>query len=188
MTKNLPSNLWNSPAIRERLELEATFDCARGVSLKKHYWVIVPHADGEQGFIVLSNFDPNDPANMMPHEMQQQFAIEIQRMLQKEAHHDGLWVVGFTHPPSTYQVITDTGDNVWGRTICLWLDGDGDPQYTVESDIDFVQQIQNGVEYYANLANEAHEAWKEMYSMSVLKDDMGLKEENIVRPALETLN
>ncbi len=183
--KSLPSNLWNSPVIKKRLAQEAAFECAWGVPDKKQYWCMVPLADSKDGFTVLKNYGTNH-MNADPHEMQQVFARKIMTELQQKAHFDGLWLVGFTHPPTTYQTLTDT-DNCWGRLIAIWFDEDGDPQYTLESDLPYIKQAEVGEQYYVGLANQAHDQWKAIYGKKAMKNDMMLKESQTSKAALEAL-
>jgi hypothetical protein len=190
--KSLPSELWNSPVIKKRLFAEACFECDWGISHKKFYWVMVPHADSKDGVITLLNYEQS-VINDDPQDIQKRFARKLMVELQRKMHHDGLWIVGFTHPPyrTTHEIITDTGDNCWNRLFAIWLDADGDPQYTFESDLPFVQQIEGGddkaVERYMGLAAKSHQQWKEIYGPMAMKRDMMLKEGQSRRAALEAL-
>lgn len=183
---NLPQNLWKSPVIKARLDMEAAFECRHGISDKKHYWVLVPESDTRNGVVILKNFEPN-LQDVEPHEMQQEFARQVQQMLQKEASFDGLWLVGYTHPPSSYGVLTDT-ENCWNRLIAIWHDQDGDPQYTLESDLPFINQLQAGEMYYVELAHQSHKQWEKIYGRKAMKSDMLLEEGQTTKAALEALN
>lgn len=182
---DLPSNLWKSPIIKERLVLEANFDGNHGLPAKPFFWVLVPEADRKDGTIVLKNFEPSI-SNIEPHPLQQDFARGLQQELQKEAGFNGLWLVGWTHPPSSYGALTDT-DNCWNRLIFIWHDKDGDPQYTVESELPFVNVIQHGMDYYVGLAHKSHDQWREIYSEKAMKQDMMLTEDQQKRMTLEAL-
>lgn len=185
MKKYLPSNLWKSPVILKRLYAEACFECEWGVSEKKHYWCMVPMSDSKDGINVLKNYE-DGISNADPHDMQQVFASKIMTELQQEAHFDGLWLVGFTHPPTSYGVLTDT-ENCWSRWIAIWFDEDGDPQFTLESDLPFMNQVEMGAPYYVGLAQKSHAQWKEMYGRKAMKSDMILKEGQSSKAALEAL-
>lgn len=182
---DLPSNLWKSPVIQSRFLLEANFEGHRGFAAKPYYWVIVPEADTKEGHIVIKNFKPN-LQDAEPHPLQQDFAQGLQDQLMKEAHFYGLWTVGWTHPPSAYDTLTDT-NNCWGRLIFIWHDKDGDPQYTLESELDFIEVIKHGMDYYLGLANDAHQQWREVYSDSILKSDMMLTEDQQKKASIEAL-
>jgi len=181
----LPNNLWKSPVIKKRLLMEACFEGNRGISDRKFYWCSVPEADSKDGFVVIKNFEVNIQ-NQEPHPLQQDFAIALQKQLMKELHFNGLWLCGWTHPPTAYDLLTDAS-NCWGRMIFIWHDADGDPQYTLESEMDFAIMVQNGFEYYLKLAHEAHEGWREIYSDKILKADMLLTEDQQKKAALEAL-
>lgn len=181
----LPDNLWKSPVIQARLYQEACFECQWGISEKPHYWVIVPYADSKAGTNVLKNYEAG-LTNADPHEIQQEFARIIYDGLMREAHYDGLWLVGYTHPPSTYGAITET-DTVWGRLIAIWFDGHGDPQFTMESDLHIGQQLEAGEAYYVGLAMKSYEQWKEMFGPKAMKEDMMLHETQQRAEALEAL-
>lgn len=185
MPKTLPSELWKSPVIQKRLFAEACFECDWGIAEKKFYWCMVPMADSRSGVQVLQNYETNH-SNGDPHDMQQNFAHKIMQELQKQAHFDGLWLVGFTNPPTTYETLTDA-DNCWNRLIAIWFDEDGDPQYTVESDFPFIKQLEMGEQYYVGLAQQAHASWTEMYGKKAMKTDFMLKEGQTNKAALEAL-
>ncbi len=183
----LPANIWNSKAIRNRLFAEASFECAHGMPSKFHYWVVVPEGDTMRGQIVLKNYTAS-PLSIDPHEMQQEFARQVREVLQKELHHDGVWVVGWTHPPEAWEAVRIDGDNVWGRLIMIWLDEDADPQYTVESDLPFLAMVEAGIENYLGQAARAHEAWSKEYGKKAMKEDFGIKANQTTKEALATLH
>ena len=146
--KHLPENIWQSPVIRKRLEAEAAFECAHGSPQKPQYWICVPDATNisSRHNAVLKNYNAG-VLDIDPHEMQQSFVQELRYRLQKEVGHDGVWIAGFTHPPATFEAIKVDGDNCWNRLVMIWLDGDCDPQFTVEFDRPFVELIQEGGHY-----------------------------------------
>jgi hypothetical protein len=184
--RHLPENLWKSPFIKKRLDQEANFECAWGLPSKPHYWVQVPNADTKKGNVTLSNYEPS-VENVNPHEIQQIFAKELHDFVMKEAHFDGLWIVGYTHPPSSYAALTDT-DNVWGRLIMIWCDEDGDPQYTAEFDRPFYEMLQDGILHFANQAHHAHLGFLDVCGKGMMKE-LSLKEGvHQHRAALESLN
>lgn len=187
MKRITPSDLWKSTVIHNRLMAEAYFESANhGKSEKKQFWFMAPQADSGKGHIGIRNYEGGGIQDVDPHEIQQKFAMDLMEKLMKEAHFDGLWLVGFTHPPTVYEVMTDT-ENVWKRLVFLWLDSHGDPQYTVESDLPFIQQVQAGVDYYVGLAFQSHKSWLEEYGPKAMKSDMALKESQISSPAMEAL-
>lgn len=185
--KHLPDNVWKSKALLRRLKAEAGFESNNGSPEKQHYWVLVPQADTRADEIILKNFEES-PLDCLPHEIQQDMARQIRQELQRNQHYDGIWIVGWTHPPASWDVVRIDGDNCWGRLIMIWLDEDADPQYTVESDIHIATMVQNGIETYLNHAAEAHQRWLEEYGPKAMKNDMGIKEEQTVKETLSTIH
>lgn len=183
----LPENVWKSKVILNRLEAEARFESNFGFAEKKHYWFTVPEGDSKRGNIELRNFRPSE-FDADPHPHQKGMAINLQSALQKEAGFDGVWIVGWTHPPSMAELIRIDGDNCWSRLVMIWLDEDADPKYTLESDIPIFEMIQNGIEYYLSLAHQAHEKWDEAYGKRAMKDDFQIKEGQMKKAALSTIN
>ena len=181
----LPSNLWKSPVIQDRLIQEALFDCRYGVPAKPYFDVIVPQADTKSGHIQLRNYTPS-MAEVAPHPIQTQFAKNLLDILMKEAHFNGLWLVGWTHPPTTYAALTEM-DNAWQRLIIIWLDKDGDPQYTIDYDKPVIEIIADGLELHTQKIVGAHDQWREIYSDTKMKTDMALTEDQQKRMTLEAL-
>lgn len=183
----LPEEIWNSKVIKKRMRDEAHFECSHGLPIKAHYWFTVPQGDTRRGNLELRNFMPG-VLDIDPHEHQKGMARTLRESLQREAHHDGVWILGWTHPPSSTDAILEDGDNCWGRLVMIWLDEDADPQYTVESDLPIAQMISHGMQYYIDLAQQAHERWKESYGKKALKEDFGITSEQQTKKALEALN
>jgi len=185
MKANLPENIWNSPAIRKRLWQEAGFDIDRGV-FKQQYWMLVPEAPSMRGEITLRNYTPS-VIDVDPHELQVHFAKEMREALQRTVAHDGVWIVGYTHPPGSDQVVRVDGDNAWNRIIMIWLDEDADAQFTVESDLPFIDMVTAGKHYYCNLADQAWEKYEEAFGKRAMKGDFMLSEDQKNKEALSTL-
>lgn len=70
----------------------------------------------------------------------------------------------------------------------IWLDEDGDPQYTVESSLPIIEIIDGGIANYITQAERAHEAWSEAYGKKAVKDDFGIKEHQQTQEVLSSLN
>lgn len=184
---NLPQNTYKSEIIRQRLFLEAGYEGVHGVSQKPYFWVVVPEADTKRGKIVLKNFKETE-TDVAPHPIQIEFAKELLERLQRTTHHDGIWIVGWTHPPDFSQIIRVDGDNVWSRLIMIWLDKDADPQFTLDSEMPVAQMVENGSAYYANLAEDAYETFMEEYSEGRMKEEMGLSDDQMTKAVLSSLN
>jgi hypothetical protein len=184
---SLPQNLWTSEIIKRRLLQEAGFECRYGIPEKKQYWIVAPEADTGRGKHVLMNFKPSF-MDIEPHNAQQQFALMLQAVVQFEAGHDGLWLVGWTHPPTTAEAVRVDGDNAWGRLVMLWLDSDGDPKFVAESDLPFADMVEHGVEYYCGMAEQSYAQFNEMVGAQAMKADFGIKEEQQTKAVLGSLH
>lgn len=186
----LPQNLWESPPLRRRLDQEAAFESSQGYAPVPQYYAAVPHTDSPSGSIELRNYDPEDARTPDPHELQIDFAQMYRQNLQRELHHDGVWIVGWTHPPRIQSKILmpdAVDDNCFGRLIAIWLDADGDPQFTYETESEFADIIQNGGHYYLEQAERAWQMWNEDYGKKALKSDFGLTEGEQRKEVLEGL-
>lgn len=189
MSMNLPDNIWLSPVIKKRLLMEAGFESTNhGRPPKAQYWFSAPMATDLKSRmgVTLKNYVPG-VFDVDPHDMQMAFASELRWRLQQNIGHDGLWIAGWTHPPGNDQTIRVDGDNAWNRLVMVWLDGDGDPQFTVESDLPFVEMISRGGYYYIEMAEEAYQAYVEAYGLKAMKDDLGLGEDQMTKAALAAL-
>lgn len=184
---HLPENIWNSQVIKKRLWNEANFESNNGAPAKAHYWIVAPTVDGSRDHHILKNFSVGI-MDVEPHDMQMAFAQELRYRLQKDLSHDGLWLVGWTHPPASWEAIKVDGDNCWNRLVMVWLDEDADPHFTVETDIPFVEMIGRGGHYYLELAEEAHKTWAEAYGKKARRDDFGLRDDQQTKKALAALN
>ncbi len=182
---DLPENLWKSPVIQQRLVQEALFDCRYGVPAEPFFDVIVPQADTKSDCIQLRNYTPS-MSRVAPHPIQVQFAKNLLSILMKELHFNGLWIVGWTHPPTAYAALTDM-DNAWQRLIIIWLDKDGDPQYTIDYDKPVVDIIADGLQRHVEKIEDAHQQWREIYSNERMKEDMLLTDEQQKRVTLESM-
>lgn len=184
----LSDAIWDSPVLRQRLKAEAAFESRNGRPEKAQYCVFAPHNGGGRACNTLRNYKP-EVLDIDPHEMQVAFAQELRWRLQKELHHDGIWLVGWTHPPSTHQAIMVEGDNCWSRMVILWLDEDADPQFCLDiDDTPFVEMIQRGGRYYLDMSERAWLEWSKDYGKRAIKDDFGLREDQTKKAVLSSIN
>ena len=185
----LTSEIWKSPIIQRRFQQEACFETnRRGKASRPLYCVCVPDPETRRGCNVMQNYPDDSIFFADPHPAQCSMAAFVSDKLNRNEHHDGLWVVGWTHPPTVNDLIkSGDGNECWGRLIMLWLDEDGDPQFTVESDNDFTEMIEAGDQYYVGLAAEAWTKWDDAFGKKAQKSDFGLKEHEIKKEVLESL-
>lgn len=181
--KNIPEDVYKAQVLRDHLFLEAAADTGRGVPQKKYFHVNVPEVSTRRGVITLKNYTPSE-FDIAPHPVQLDLSQKIMSMLNKEYHHDGIWVVGWTHPPDFDQLIRIDGDNVWSRMIMIYLDKDADYQFVVESEMPIATMIENGIEYYCGLCEEAFDT----YSRDFSHESLGISESQLNKATLQSLN
>jgi len=185
--QHIPEDVYKSMIIRDNLIIEAHFEGKNGRASKPYFWVTVPEADTKRGCVILKNFKESE-FEIAPHPVQQQFSRELQAHLQREHHHDGMWIVGWTHPPEFADLIRIDGDNVWSRMIVCYLDSDADWQFSIDFERPVAEMIEDGVAYFGDQASNAFETWRTEYSAKKMKDDMGLKDNQMTKATLSSLH
>lgn len=94
------------------------------------------------------------------------FAQDLLTMLNKELHHDGAWVIVFTHPKPREHVLASHGD--YARFAIMWMDRDGDVQFTHDwlekqgEIFDFADVLKAGREVWCEHAEQAWKIWHTM--------------------------
>jgi len=112
-------------AMRDRFDMEGEFEQDGAAFIAQNSGLIVPNPGGGWWAAVQrTNGDVHRYANTKlvidPTDDQQAWQMTLLRLLNREIHHMGAWVVGWTH------------DNT--RAIWMWLDNDGDVQFTTDND------------------------------------------------------
>ena len=142
MGHKLDITLLTTPVLIRRLSLEAD---------EGPFWVLGTYSNGKR-FALL----PEKPIPP-PVEEQKVFASDMVQMLNEDLHHDGAWFVGFTNPLDP--VIPFLASTYYGRFFFLWIDQDGDPQFTIENDEQFWQVLQAGPDEWLGHAETSWQQW-----------------------------
>jgi hypothetical protein len=151
--------VYTSTTILERLQQEAEIDGDQ-IPSRPLYWCTFQLPNKE--IHTNMNFKP-DFATVLPHELQIDFAKGVLKALNTEVGHGGAWIVGYTHPPSKGECVKVEGDNVWDRLFCIWLDQDGDPQFTVENiRWTFHEMLEAGAEFWMSQGQMCYSKWQEL--------------------------
>lgn len=137
--------------------MEAEFDGGPGVL----YGFAIPEDGRATPF--WASASRNDMPAVRPVPEQQMFAADMAAALNRALHHDGAWLVAFTHPETHVMGLPLIGSSVpvpFGRWVALWIDGDGDPQFTMDNEDPFVECLVSGVQYWIEQAEQAWQRWK----------------------------
>lgn len=151
----LPESLLVTPTLLRRFMDESVWEDGDG----RHYGIML-RDDGN-----LIAHGPPDSKTPIPEQMI--WAGDVLKKLNKELHHDGAWVVVFTHPKvaQLLSIFQDAKHCDYGRYALIWVDGDGDPQFTVEwmageGDLrDFDDVLLAGIVSTMNKCEAAWEMW-----------------------------
>lgn len=146
-----------TPTLLRRFELEADGEDGDG-----RYYACILRSNGE--LIVHHPGAPGIAAE------QSLWAADVLKLLNREVHHDGAWVVVFTHPkPSMFDnaLLASNMHAQYARYVLLWLDQDGDVQIPVEwmegtadaSLRDFADVMIAGLECAGEAAEYAYQSW-----------------------------
>lgn len=172
--KDFDDKMMFSKLLRLRLDIEAAMDqdmspplppmwYARKITKSGHTIIERNYIPAEDHFEIGAHFDP--PFQQI------HWADQHTEILNKECHHDGAWVVGFTHPiPFAQRILMVNPAFEWRRIIKVWLDREGDIQFVVDNIEPFDVTYARGHHYFVNQCEEAWQQWKHM-----ARDQMQLK-------------
>lgn len=156
-------------ALLQRFALEAEQD--NGTTA---YYALIRRSNGD----LLTHH----PFGMAAEIAQILWANDLLRLLNTELHHDGAWVICFTHPAQPSPKSTDKREEhrltsldyalrkhtEYQRYALIWIDEDGDPNFTVEWTalestelFDFAEVVAAGIESTAQKAETAWQIWYE---------------------------
>lgn len=136
------------PLVRQRLE---------GESDGFHWWAVSSRDAGAVHLPLRANSERN---LFPPLPEQVMFACDMAEALNKHIHHDGRWVVQLVHPMAKAFVPTVAMEPVQYQEFrFLWLDEDGDPQFTFECGFPLEQWLVTPWQSWVQSAEEAHATW-----------------------------
>lgn len=157
-------DLMVSPTLQRRLAHEAEFDNGTPGGI----WFVLRRQSGAMVAV------KGKPSLVAPHPAQQMWAMDMAQALNKHLHHDGLWVVGFTNPPPNAIMFLAgqalDAEPIYDRWIILFVDKDGDPQFTIENDDDFNVTLLRGPDDLIEECEVKWQAWHEH-----MRDNLGKK-------------
>ena len=148
MGHRLDESVLITPSLLRRFQAEAEFEGGPGA-----YYAYIQKSDG--AWLV-------HPMGPHPSAEQALFALDMLPLLNKEFHHDGAWVLVFTHPkpypPGALIAVDDRPG--YGRFLFMWMDEDGDIRFPVEcDDTDFTNVLASGAIHWCEQCETAWQVW-----------------------------
>lgn len=143
------------------------------------YWVCLQRDSG----LFVSRM--NDGNMVAPAPDQQMFAQDLVKMLNKEICHGGRWIIEWTHPGEFHSVEgVGTFTRTYERWLMMWMDEDGDIQFSVENEEPMWVIMANGPMHWVGQAEDAWEQWK-----LIMRDALAPTEGQLIHRAQgETVN
>jgi hypothetical protein len=141
-------------SLKERLDLEAAADGELYPGVIPSFYAFMKLENGQ-----VLPFSGGDRTNE-PSEMQKVFGTVMCEALNSDLHHDGAWVVAFTHPPSV--LLLGTGYDNWQRMVRIFIDKDGDAQFSIETTGDFRSICTTPVEDWVQGAELCWKKWRHL--------------------------
>ncbi len=143
-----------SATLRQRLADEATFDDGKPGAI----WFALRRNDGRMVEV------KGNALLIAPHPMQVSWAMDMANWLNKDLHHDGFWIVAFTNPPANaylFQGVVLEPQPLYERWVIIWVDREGDPQFTIENDDEFIETMMVSPDDQVELCEGAWREWHE---------------------------
>jgi hypothetical protein len=153
---NLDDMILSTNALMERIVLEA-----QGQPFK----AAITLKGGEQMWTGDGN---------LPTFVQRVFAFDLASKLNREIGYGGAWIVMWIHPQAAQGIILQNGVNYSGLRI-LWIDKDGDPQFTVEADETTDMFMEKGWHYWVEQCEDAHGYWRHQLEVLELSPNQSYK-------------
>lgn len=147
----LDDDLLITPFLKRRLATEGRYADGDG-----SVWVILTRSNGQR-VEVLSQA----AAGWYPLKEQREFAHMLAQLLNAQIPHDGRWIVAFTHPSETTTEFHEKiGEVYYNRWFALWVDKDGDPQFTMDNENRFDEVMAVPLFKWVSDAEQAWTNWK----------------------------
>lgn len=140
MGHKLDDDLVRSPTIDQRLQAEAD----NGVFIA---WI--ERSNGE----ILEYMKGPEPRPEY-----KMFAIDIMTALNSKMANGGAWIVQWSDPRPVEAIILTGAE--YRRFVIVWMDEDGDPQFTIEWDDDFKEALAAGLDPWLERAASAWGQWR----------------------------
>lgn len=114
------------------------------------YWMVVTASDGKQR--VQTRCDTPLP-------MQAMFCRDLGLALNRHLGHDGAWIVGLVNPMPLLVIDQAGAGRDYERAVVMWVDADGDPQFTMEIEDEWWRILYCGPDAWIEKAEEAWRRW-----------------------------
>lgn len=153
MSKSLRTDdeLLVTPFLKRRLATEGRYADGDG-----SVWALLQRSNGQRVEIL-----SQAAQNWNPLKEQRDFGHLLCELLNGQIRHDGRWVVGFTHPSElTTEYHEKFSEIYYNRWFALWIDNDGDPQFTMDCENRFDEVTAVPIFKWVSDAEEAWQKWK----------------------------
>lgn len=140
--------------IKRRLRAEALFDAGGNEDGPGHWWCCMTRTGN-----MMVQFK-SSPLLLPPSPDQVLFAHDMCWALNRHLHHDGKWIVEFTHPILPPLSVTAYPHSPYERWVFIWIDKDGDPQFSVDNDGYFIETLLAGPDHWMEQAEQAWMRWR----------------------------
>lgn len=114
------------------------------------YWMVVTTRSGLQ--TIRTGCDKPMPE-------QEMFCRDMGRVLNRHLHHDGAWIVGLVDPKPELTIDLSGAGRDYDRALMIWVDEDGDPQFTVEIEDLWWRILAKGPDHWIEKAETAWRRW-----------------------------
>ena len=151
----LNDDLLITPVMWKRFAEEASFENGPG-----RYAVMMRRSNGEVVELMDNDFG-GKPVNPNC----RQIGHDLLLKANDDCHHDGAWVVLMTHPDDaliaglTFDAFDDLGSVRFKRFVMLWIDEDGDPQFSIDIVEPLWRLQESGLAHWADACEEAWGKW-----------------------------